>query len=85
MQHSRFAFVTSRRVGTAVIRNRIKRLLRESIRLSLNQIETGWDCILIARPAIAHASFSDVQSAILQLLERSHLWVETPSRTLPER
>jgi len=77
MQNSRFAFITSRRVGTAVTRNRVKRLLRESVRLSLNQIELGWDCLLIARPAIAHASFSDVQSAILQLLERSHILVNS--------
>lgn len=75
-QSSRFAFVASRRVGTAVIRNRAKRLLRESVRLSFHRIEPGWDCLLIARPAIHQISFADVQSAVLQVMHRAGLLVD---------
>ena len=85
MQNSRFAFIASRRVGTAVTRNRVKRLLRESVRLSLDRIEPGWDCLLIARQSMASAPFGDVQSAILQLLERAHLMVDSPGRIATER
>ncbi len=85
MQNSRFAFITSRRVGTAVTRNKAKRLLRESVRLSLDRIEPGWDCLLIARQSIANASFGEVQSAVLQLLERAHLLVDSPKRIASER
>lgn len=42
--------------GSAVVRNRIKRQLREAWRSSLNSIEPGKDYVLIARPGLAEAS-----------------------------
>ncbi|MCB8981903.1 MAG: ribonuclease P protein component [Ardenticatenaceae bacterium] len=70
---SRFAFVASRRVGKAVIRNRVRRYLREAVRLHLNQIQPGWDCVWIARPLLPEATFAEVETAVLQLLARSEL------------
>ena len=42
--------------GSAVVRNRIKRQLREAWRSSLNRVEPGRDYVLIARPGLAEAS-----------------------------
>jgi len=70
---SRFAFVASRRVGNAVVRNRVKRLLREAVRGHLDEIQPGWDCIWIARPQLSRASFAEVETAVLQLLKQSKL------------
>jgi ribonuclease P protein component len=72
-QVSRFAFVASRRVGNAVVRNRVKRLLREAVRCHLDDIEPGWDCVWIARPRLPKASFAEVETAVLQLLRQSKL------------
>lgn len=70
---SRFAFVASRRVGKAVVRNRVRRYLREAVRLHLGQIQPGWDCVWIARPLLPEATFAEVETAVLQLLARSEL------------
>lgn len=73
---SRFAFVASRFVGKAVVRNRVKRLLREVVRHHLPHIGTGWDCLLIARAGLSQASLEEVNAAVVQLLTRAHLLQE---------
>ena len=71
LDYSRFAFVVSRRVGNAAIRNKIKRRLRESVRR--RPVDSGWDAVLIARRGIERASFKDLNGAARNLLRRSGL------------
>ncbi len=59
-QGVRFAVVVSRKLGTAVVRNRTKRLLREAFRQLKQQIISGTD--LIVRPQDSEA-LSNVQAA----------------------
>ncbi len=71
---SRYGFVVSKRVGKAVVRNRLKRLLREILRQTL--LKPGWDIVFIARPQAATANFADLRSLILSLLSRAQLLME---------
>ena len=48
-EHCRWGLSVSRRVGTAVRRNRIKRLLREAIRLGRGQWAGGLDVVIVVR------------------------------------
>jgi len=68
LQPSRFGFSVSRRLGKAVVRNRIKRLLREVVRLRLAKVVPGWDIVFIARQGVVGASFVDVDRATAHLL-----------------
>jgi ribonuclease P protein component len=71
LEHSRCGLVVSRRVGKAVVRNRVRRRLRE-ILLQL-QLRPGWDIVLIARTATAAAGYADIEKEVRALLAEANL------------
>jgi ribonuclease P protein component len=79
---SRFGFSVSKRVGNAVVRNRVRRRLREIVRLRLPAVAPGWDVVLIARPTIAQAEFRQIETAVERLLVQAGLYEVT---TAPQR
>lgn len=62
-------------IGTAVQRNRAKRLLREAMRTLIPNIASGVDLILVARSKLVTSSLTDVTSALINLFERANLFV----------
>ena len=68
---TRYGFAVSRRVGKAVVRNRIKRRLREIVRQA--PLPTGWDIILIARAPAAQADYKSMRKSVGKLLIRAGL------------
>lgn len=70
---SRVGITVSRRVGTAVVRNRVKRRLREILRLEYPRLVEGWDLVIVVRPAAAAADFAALSAAALSLLQRAGL------------
>ena len=71
--HIRVGVAAGKTTGTAVYRNRAKRLLREAMRPLLPSLASGWDLILIARPALVTATLIDTRSALLNLLQRARI------------
>ena len=64
---SRIAFVASKRVGSAVRRNRAKRLLREACRLD-GIPEAGWDMVLIPSARLASMGLDEVRGLVSRLV-----------------
>lgn len=62
-------------IGTAVQRNRAKRLLREAMRPLIPNIASGTDLILVARPKLVTSSLTDVTSALINLFQRADLFI----------
>ncbi|MBN1426783.1 MAG: ribonuclease P protein component [Anaerolineae bacterium] len=75
LPHNRFGFVVSRRVGKATRRNLVKRRLRATARSWLPYLITGYDIVIIARPAISEASYQDIEAVVEKLLRQAGLLV----------
>ena len=69
----RWGLSTGKRLGGAVVRNRVRRRLREGMRVVLPRIPDGWDIMLIARPESAGASSEELHAAIVDLARRGGL------------
>ncbi len=70
---SRLGVVTGRKLGNAVVRNRARRLLRESYRLHQDQIQQPLDLVLVARSSIVGRKFAAVEKDFLEAIQRARL------------
>ena len=66
----KLGIVVSRKVGNAVVRNRVKRYLREFYRTHRNRLTAPVYLVVVARPACAGLSYQESADAMVQLLRR---------------
>lgn len=64
---NKFGITVSKKVGNSVVRHRVTRLIRESIRLNLELFEKGYDIVVIARNTAKDRKYSEIESAVLHL------------------
>lgn len=69
----RAGYSISKRVGPAVVRNRLRRRLREILRLRLKDVRLGWDIVIVARQPAASAESAHIVEAIDTILARARL------------
>jgi ribonuclease P protein component len=69
LEFSRFGISVSKRIGNAVKRNRIKRVLREILRLA--DLNAGWDMVLIARNPASDGDYTLLKKSAESLLSRA--------------
>src|SRR5580692_4492104 len=78
LPHCRWGLSVSRRVGNAPRRNRIKRLLRESIRLGQHNFPKGYDIVIVVRPH-EPLILAEYQKLLSALMAKTHAhWLSKP-------
>ncbi|ERT58651.1 MULTISPECIES: ribonuclease P protein component [Megasphaera] len=71
---TRIGFVTGKKIGCAVERNRCRRLMKEVYRLHQFEIGDGYDLVLIGRSRLKHLSYGEAEKNILHLLRLAKVW-----------
>lgn len=72
--NSKFAFIVSSQLSRqAVVRNRLKRLLRSAVSHHLDQVMSGYNVVVIGKKKLLTASFNDISSQLLLILKTAEL------------
>lgn len=73
LTHNRYGFITGKRLGKAVVRNRLRRQLREVIRDLHPHLKTGQDIVLIARHTLVGKPFAEIRRIVYKLCQQARL------------
>ncbi len=68
---NRVGITTGKKLGHAVVRNRVRRRLREVYRLNEDLFQPGWDIVVVARSKSVTASFADLTAGYLSLARKA--------------
>ena len=77
MNTNRVGVTVGKKLGHAVVRNRVRRRLREVYRLNEEQFTPGWDIVVVARSRAIGADFGKLIHAYLSLAEKAGILEET--------
>ncbi|MBD3282529.1 MAG: ribonuclease P protein component [Candidatus Portnoybacteria bacterium] len=70
----RFGFIVSSKVSKkAVVRNKIKRRLRAIVKEEVDNIKSGLDMVIIAKPQVVDKSFNEIKEEVLELFKKADL------------
>ena len=72
----RLGITAGKKIGTAVSRNRAKRVITAAFEMCVSHIPQGHDCVVVARTRILNVKSNQVAATMERLLKRENLWVE---------
>lgn len=70
----RIGLSVSKKIGKAVVRNRVKRYVRQVFHEERDRIQTGKDYVIIARVPVATMEYEEVKKSLLHVLRRANVF-----------
>jgi ribonuclease P protein component len=71
--YNQIGFSVSKKVGKAVVRNRVKRVMKELYRLNVENIVDGYDIVFVARVRSKDSSYKEIEKAMLDCFKKGNL------------
>lgn len=72
---NKVGFTVSKKVGKSIVRNRVKRLIRESYRINEDYVKKGYKIVFVARNTAREKSMKEIESAVIHLLKKKKIWL----------
>jgi len=73
LDYNRVGISVTKKIGKAVTRNKVKRLIKEGFRVHSDKVKNGYDLIFLSRIRANQATFKEIESAINHLIKKSGL------------
>jgi len=73
----RLGVSVSKKLGNAVVRNRLRRMMKEIVRLGKDQIAPHYDYVLIARKPVAEMEYHDMEKSLFHVIRKASLLKRT--------
>ena len=79
-QTNRVGITVGKKLGHAVVRNRVRRRIREVYRLNEEKFQPGWDIVVVARTRSITADFATLTNSFLSLAKKAGFLTEEPTQ-----
>lgn len=73
LKETRFGITITKKVGKAVVRNKIRRRIKEIYRTNLYRIKSGYDLVFIPKQNVVDITYKELESAIIHILKISNM------------
>lgn len=73
LNYNRVGYSITKKIGNSVVRNKLRRRMKEIMRLNFDDIKDGYDLILIPKKSTVNMDYYDLEKEIIHLLKRSGL------------
>lgn len=75
-ENSRVGYSITKKIGNSVVRNKVRRRMKEIYRLNFNNVKDGYDLIFIPKRNVVDISYKEIESAMLHILSLSKVLKE---------
>lgn len=69
LEHSRIGFTVTKKIGNSVVRNKVRRRIREIVRQNLENIMDGYDIVIVPKKNVVDISFKELESAVFHIFK----------------
>ncbi|NLY77125.1 MAG: ribonuclease P protein component [Tissierellia bacterium] len=74
LDYTRVGFTVTKKIGNSVVRNKIRRRIKEIVRQNFISVKEGYDIILVPKKNVVDINFQELESAVFHIFKLAHVF-----------